>query len=1094
MTLHAVGSRTFQLVRSIVVLGAAAVAAPMALMWAATERFGGGSPFAAVPAPADWEWARIRAALTDRLSEDTVADIVIRLALVVAWVALVVFVVTVVAEAVHMARHAGLHLPDVRGLGFTQHAARIVAAGLLVVVPMLSTPNRAIARGDTTLTPLPRAATAAVVVDQVAPALPSAPTSTATVAPTASPAATPEVQLAPAVEVPPAATTAAPGGRYVVRSGDSIYAIAQQLVGPHAGAVADYAEQLIDLNFGRDMGDGRRFTNAAFIDAGWVLQLPGGSPAAVASSVDAAHVVERGESLWSIADDELGDPLRWPEVFDANAGRAFEDGRTLDDPSLIQPGWDLRLPGGAPAEQLPPPVVAPPLADPAVTAVEPSPPPAAAPTVGVDLDAHHRADHRADRYVALPPPAAPAAEAARPDNVWVATPGPDVAEQPAVERQPTDERQQGVAGLVSMRGAAMVSAGVLTLLASRRRQQLRSALPRARLPVPTSEASATERTLRAIDAAERLARVDIAVRSAALPLIHRGGRVLAVTCAPDGELELIADAPAVLPAPWVGADDRWRVPATTPIELLGPTARQVGAPCPTLVQLGVDLAGRDVFVDLEALEAIEIGGPDGDADAIVTAIAVSLAGSTLAEVTTLVSAGVDAHAFLGHRLHRTAADPVSAFEIAAKAIGATASMTASTFELRARVTSGETWEPSVVLLASSSAEAVRPPRNRTGLTVVSAAPIEGPSSRLAPEDDAWVLMPLGLRFLPIGLRPAEVDAIADLVEGAATVPAIPASDDPAPDGIADDAVHEPDGEPVPGVEVVAPDGDDTIHPAADQENDVPEHTITAERRRPSIRRIDEPVPAPSWHLLVRLLGPVDVVDAGGTLVEFERSKTRELVAWLATHRDRATRANARTALWEQDVRDATFANVVSEARRSLARLVDPPDGDEWVGRTLTDALPLHAGVLSDADLVERALAAARVQPPDQAIVTLTPAVEWIAGMPFDGTSYLWPDAEGITSSLILLATSAAAELAAHCLSVGDVEGVFRATGRGLRVLPGHEELIGLRMRAHARVGDLAGVRSEWETYERMINADPWSDGEPSPKLVDLRRQLLNPSR
>ena len=72
--------------------------------------------------------------------------------------------------------------------------------------------------------------------------------------------------------------------------------------------------------------------------------------------------------------------------------------------------------------------------------------------------------------------------------------------------------------------------------------------------------------------------------------------------------------------------------------------------------------------------------------------------------------------------------------------------------------------------------------------------------------------------------------------------------------------------------------------------------------------------------------------------------------------------------------------------------------------------------------------------------------------------------------------------------------MFRATGRGLRVLPGHEELIGLRMRAHARVGDLAGVRSEWESYERMINADPWSDGEPSPKLVDLRRQLLNPSR
>jgi hypothetical protein len=76
--------------------------------------------------------------------------------------------------------------------------------------------------------------------------------------------------------------------------------------------------------------------------------------------------------------------------------------------------------------------------------------------------------------------------------------------------------------------------------------------------------------------------------------------------------------------------------------------------------------------------------------------------------------------------------------------------------------------------------------------------------------------------------------------------------------------------------------------------------------------------------------------------------------------------------------------------------------------------------------------------------------------------------------------------------VGDTEGVFHATARGLRVLPGHEELIGLRMCAHARAGDHAAVRQEWNSYERVVNADPWSDGEPSPKLVDLRKELLHP--
>ena len=61
------------------------------------------------------------------------------------------------------------------------------------------------------------------------------------------------------------------------------------------------------------------------------------------------------------------------------------------------------------------------------------------------------------------------------------------------------------------------------------------------------------------------------------------------------------------------------------------------------------------------------------------------------------------------------------------------------------------------------------------------------------------------------------------------------------------------------------------------------------------------------------------------------------------------------------------------------------------------------------------------------------------------------------------------------------------------MLSGDEDLIALRMRAHAANGDLAGVRHEWQSYERVIAADPWSDGEPAPKLVELRHQLLSPN-
>ena len=68
----------------------------------------------------------------------------------------------------------------------------------------------------------------------------------------------------------------------------------------------------------------------------------------------------------------------------------------------------------------------------------------------------------------------------------------------------------------------------------------------------------------------------------------------------------------------------------------------------------------------------------------------------------------------------------------------------------------------------------------------------------------------------------------------------------------------------------------------------------------------------------------------------------------------ATRTGARAALWAADVSNASFSNVVSEARRALARLAAPPDGEEWLARTYAERLPLHAEVVLDADIVRSA--------------------------------------------------------------------------------------------------------------------------------------------
>jgi two-component SAPR family response regulator len=258
----------------------------------------------------------------------------------------------------------------------------------------------------------------------------------------------------------------------------------------------------------------------------------------------------------------------------------------------------------------------------------------------------------------------------------------------------------------------------------------------------------------------------------------------------------------------------------------------------------------------------------------------------------------------------------------------------------------------------------------------------------------------------------------------------------------------------------------------------------------------EPVSPPfreqRWSMVVRLLGPVSVEALDGTAAQFDKARSLELIAWLALHRERPSRSGARTALWETDVRDATFANVVSEARRALSRASAPPNDGEWLARSLGENLPLHELVVTDADLLEARVVYARRQRPVDAIDTLRQGLEWVRGLPFAGTGYLWPDGDGITSRLVLLVTTAAAEMAQRCLEVGDIESVFWATGQGLTVLPGHEELVGLRMRAHADRGDLSAVRLEWETYLRTLQADTWGDAEPAPKLVALRHDLLGP--
>ncbi|MEU5225312.1 LysM peptidoglycan-binding domain-containing protein [Streptomyces toyocaensis] len=62
------------------------------------------------------------------------------------------------------------------------------------------------------------------------------------------------------------------------------------------------------------------------------------------SSATTVHIVQAGESLWSIAEQHLGDGERWREIAALNEGHAMADGQVFQSNSFLRAGWQLQMP------------------------------------------------------------------------------------------------------------------------------------------------------------------------------------------------------------------------------------------------------------------------------------------------------------------------------------------------------------------------------------------------------------------------------------------------------------------------------------------------------------------------------------------------------------------------------------------------------------------------------------------------------------------------------------------------------------------------------------------------------------------------------
>jgi len=1001
---------------------------PTVLAAVALQRFGHVSPLHGVNAPWRWNAGDVRSwgrRLTEGLdSSAALVDLFFRFALVVGWICVAVVVYTVIDEMVFQLRHG---MPSSRHLrlGGLGPLGRRLASLMIAVLPLAVTATPILAGGG-----VGRAA-AGIMHDR--PADFAGPARTVV-----------QFVAAPTEIAAPATSSLGTGWSMVeVQRGDSVWAIADRVA--DGRDVAGIAQQIVAANLGTVMGDGHRFSTPALIEPGWLLNVPvAGDAVDDVAGVDApaglpasglSYTVVAGDSYWQIAEDHLDHSATDAQVavYTADLIRINSPVLHHSHDRLIRPGDVLQLglqgaDTAVPATEAPSPI-AEQSAEVAIADAALVPPIAVAPPVS---------DEVSTSTVLSPIPASA-------DSAVPATVGERLFDT-------LDNSSDGIPIRRDLATAMLLAGGAIAALDARRRQQLRRAHLGARLVPPMDEAIETEMLLRSLDPADRLARIDVALRSAATDLARQQARVLAAEIAEDGEIRLYTDRPAMMVARhWLLDLDAgaWRLPAGVSLVDLAENARLANQPCPAIVHIG-ESAGGQLFVDLESVGALSIDAPVDVAASIVRCAAASLAVSPFAESSRVFTVGIEVDAHLGSlniESHDSLAQAVDAVRATVGSTTAATSESTTTFALRAAGNGGEAWEPSLLLVVGMDdvdelalLSSLTSCGGGRGVGVMIDRPIVGAGAVLRFVGGGFVLEPLGRRVTPVGLSAIEVSAVDALL----------------------DAAERP---------LVA---------VADHSAQVERIAVVEFCERPH-------------ELIVQLLGPVGVQSCGGESVEFDRSKAQELVVWLTQHRRRPTRMSARTALWDLAVRDATFSNVVSDARRAMAKLVLPPAGQEWIGRTMNEDLPLHDMVVSDVDLLGDRVAAARGLEPHDAIAMLRPGVALINGMAFEGTSYLWPDAEGITSAHVLLATSAAAELAGHYLAVGDVDGVFWATGQGLKVLAGHEELIALRMRAHAVRGDLAGVRSEWESYERAINADSWSDAEPSPKLVSLRRELLSPS-
>jgi nucleoid-associated protein YgaU/DNA-binding SARP family transcriptional activator len=896
----------------------------------------------------------------------------------VGWVAWAACAGSIVAEIAASVR--GLPVPHVRVLGPAQRlAATLVAAASVLLTPLAVAP--------------PVAAGAAPIVA-------TAPASTGTDAPAA--AATPAA-VPSATSVQPTRSDRDPLPTVVVQRHDTLWSLAER----HLGAGTRYTE-ILELNRGVTQPDGRRLEQAAWLYPGWTLALPYDAravqPPPATDVTDDIHVVEPGDTLWDIAEEELGEPTRYPEIFEANVGDPQPGGGALTDPDLIQPGWHLDMPATPPETQpapSPAPAVAPPASE--------GPGPASAQTT---------------------PDRAPAdvRESEEPTTGQSSSGAADV--EIAVALDPEDVPDPGPSrGLVAVGLSGLALAGFVVELARRRRYQQRTRPSGARLPMPGPEAMAVEqaaRTFADLATAERvldsLRALAASARAAGRPIPD----VVLLRVAGDSVLLTLRDDEEPLSPFAAWASKEWRLDLG---QFVTDASDEVD-PYPALLTLGSD--GDDVILlNLESIGSLAVAGLNEDVLPVLTAMAADL---TLAPSPATVLLGgllPELAAVLDPGRVTVVHDPDRAEAYAAahaRSVHERLDIAASSELRRVRLSEDDELVTGCLIFVST-APANQQPQPWAGVVGISlGANCAGGEVLRVGHDGSALLEPLGIQVTPATLRPGVLDGISESLH-TADLPAVLAPELAS-------------GSPPDKVSISAPSGPRVL-----------------------------------------LLGRVEVVDVAGECVEQRIARLTELAAYLALH-PLATRDEIGEAIWGgRRVEPTTRRQLISRTRTWLGT---DKDGEPFLQTSGEGArLRLGDGVTCDwhefQHLAMRGLQTAN----GTGLEDLDNALDLVRGRPFlgiDPQRYIW--AEPHIQEMVTLIVDVARAAARGHLDQDEARLARSQAMRGLDVDPLDECLFHLATEACLHLNDTEAAARLATRFQHDVDL-ALGDADLAPKTEQL---------